>query len=84
MAKITADIPSYHTSPEDAARLAEKASAKELVLYHIIPPLPSSFLNAAFLGDAPARYHGPITVGYDGLLVKLPRDGHTASHEDLL
>ena len=42
MAKIMADIPSDHTTPEDAA----------------------------FLGDAPSLYKGPITVGRDGMLVR--------------
>ena len=28
------DIPSYHTSPEDAARIAQQAGVRQLVFYH--------------------------------------------------
>ncbi len=71
LAKITADIPGYHTSPEDAAKIAGEASVKHLVLYHILPPIPPVF-NHMFLGDAAKYYKGPITVGVDGLLISLP------------
>ena len=75
IAKVMGDILDYHASPEDAARAATAANAKALVLYHIVPPLPSSLLDAAFLGDAPAKYKGPIRVAEDGLLVSLPAGG---------
>jgi ribonuclease Z len=75
LAKVMGDILDYHASPEDAARAATAANVKALVLYHIVPPLPSSLLDAAFLGDAPANYKGPIRVAEDGLLVSLPVGG---------
>ncbi len=75
IAKVMGDILDYHASPEDAARAAAAANAKALVLYHIVPPLPSSLLDAAFLGDAPANYRGPIRVAEDGLLISLPAGG---------
>jgi ribonuclease Z len=75
IAKVMGDILDYHASPEDAARAAAEAGAKLLVLYHIVPPLPSSFLDAAFVGDAPGLYSGPITVAEDGLLISLPAGG---------
>jgi ribonuclease Z len=84
LAEITADIPSYHTTPEDAARIAERAGVGHLVLYHLIPPVPVSYLDAAFLGDAPSLYGGPITVGRDGLLLSLPPDGRGIGVRDLL
>jgi ribonuclease Z len=71
-AKILGDIPSYHTRPEDAAKIAQTAGVGHLVFYHTIPPLPMSFLNAAFLGDAAKFYKGPITVSKDGTFVSLP------------
>ena len=79
-----ADIPSYHTTPEDAARLATQAGVGHLVLFHTIPPLPSPLLYPAFLGDAPDLYRGPITVGEDGLLVSLPRGSHAILTRKLL
>lgn len=75
IAKVMGDILDYHASPEDAARAATDAKARQLVLYHIVPPLPSPMLNAAFLGDASKAFSGPITVAEDGLLVSLPADG---------
>lgn len=71
-AKIMGDILNYHTSPEDAARIAEKAGVRYLLLTHIIPPLPVADLKAAFLGEARKLYRGPITVGEDGMLFSLP------------
>ncbi len=71
-AKILADIPSYHTSPEDAATIARRANVKMLMFYHEIPPLPVKALNQPFLGDAPKIYKGPIRVGRDGDFVSLP------------
>lgn len=84
MAKITADIPSYHTTPEDAAREAAEAGVKQLVFYHTIPPLRSSLLNAAFLGDAARYFKGPITISTDGLLVSMPKGTTEISQRNLL
>ncbi len=72
MAKITADILNYHTYPEEAARIAQESGVGHLLLYHLIPPLPVSTLNAAFLGDAKRFFSGPITIGVDGLMVSMP------------
>ncbi|MFN7916603.1 MAG: MBL fold metallo-hydrolase [Vicinamibacterales bacterium] len=84
MAKITADIPSYHTTPEDAAREAAEAGVKQLVFFHTIPPLRSSLLNAAFLGDAARYFKGPITISTDGLLVSMPKGTTEISQRNLL
>ncbi len=70
--KITHDIPGYHSTPEDAARIAAGAGVKHLIYYHIIPPLPSPIMKNLFLGDAKNYYKGPITMGEDGLMVFLP------------
>jgi ribonuclease Z len=71
-AQIFADILDYHASPEDAARAASEAGADELVLYHIVPPLPSRLLEPMFLGDADEAFDGAITVGRDGIIFSLP------------
>lgn len=71
-AKIFHDILDYHASPEDAARSAQEASADELVLYHIVPPLPVKLIEVVFLGDAKSEFDGPITVGTDGMMISLP------------
>jgi ribonuclease Z len=72
LAKIMADIPSYHATPEDAAKVAQEAGVKHLILYHITPPIPLALLNNQFLGDAARYYRGPITIGTDGLMISLP------------
>ena len=79
-AKITSDIIDYHSSPEQAAAAASRASVKTLVLSHIVPPIPHPYFNAAFLGDAPGKFGGPIIVGHDGLMLSLPA-GSTAIDE---
>ena len=70
--KVATDILTYHTFPEEAARIAQDANVRRLVLHHIIPPTPMAFFNSAFLGDSGKYYDGPITVGVDGLLFSMP------------
>jgi ribonuclease Z len=72
LAQITRDILNYHTTPEEAAEVAKAAGAKELVLSHIVPSIPSKLFYPAFLGDAASRYAGPIVVGEDGMMFSLP------------
>ena len=72
LAQITRDILNYHTTPEQAADAATAAGVKQLLLNHIVPPMPFKFAYPAFLGDAPRHFSGPITVGEDGMIFTLP------------
>lgn len=72
LAAIFHDILSYHTSPEQAAAIAERAHVRYLLFTHIIPPLPSRALYPAFLGRSAEIFHGRIKVGEDGDLLSLP------------
>jgi ribonuclease Z len=72
IAQITRDVQNYHTTPEQAADSAAKAGVGMLMLTHIGPRLPSRLFHAAFLGDAPQRFDGPIRIAHDGLMVQLP------------
>ena len=72
VSQITRDILDYHASPEDAAKSAQKAGAKKLVLSHLVPAVPNSFFYPAFLGDAEDYYDGEIVVGEDGMIFSLP------------
>jgi ribonuclease Z len=81
--QITHDIPSYHSTPEDAAKIAGAAGVRQLVYYHIIPPLPSPILKNFFLGDARNYYTGPITMGEDGMLFFLPANSDKIEMQDL-
>jgi ribonuclease Z len=83
-AQITRDILEYHASPEEAAESAKAAGVKQLVLSHIVPPLPSAFFYPAFLRDAAKRFSGPIIVGEDGMFFSLPADSKDIGQRDLL
>lgn len=74
-ATIMNDILDYHTSPEDAARVADKAQVGALVLYHLVPAPPVSLIEPAFLGDARSVFGGTLKLAEDGMLVSLPRTG---------
>jgi ribonuclease Z len=54
------------------------------MFYHTIPPLPLAYLNAAFLGDAPKIFKGPITVGKDGMMLSLPAGSTAVTMRELL
>lgn len=82
IAQITRDILNYHASPEDAAKAAKAAGVRELVLTHLVPPLPSSAFYPAFLGDAAQHFDGPIVVGEDGMLFSLPAGSEAIERED--
>ncbi len=83
-AQITRDIVNYHTSPEQAADAAKAAGVKQLLLNHLVPPLPFAFAYPAFLGDAAKHFAGPITVGEDGMILTLPAGGTTITQKKLL
>lgn len=69
--KIMSDIPDYHISPVEAAKVAQDANAGLLVFTHIVPALPSPYLNAAFTKGAEEKFSGEIIVGQDGMMFSL-------------
>jgi ribonuclease Z len=70
-AKIMHDIPGYHTSPVDAARIANEAGAKLLIYTHLLPVLPNKVAERLFLrGVSDVRSSG-VMIGQDGMLVRL-------------
>ncbi|MBA3940604.1 MAG: MBL fold metallo-hydrolase [Sphingopyxis sp.] len=71
-AQIMRDILDYHASPAQAADVAKAAGVKMLVLSHVVPSMPSSYLNVAFLDGAEEHFDGPIIVGEDGQYFSLP------------
>lgn len=71
-AKIMHDIPGYHSSPVDAARIANLARARLLVYTHLLPVLPNAIAVRAFLkGVEDVRSEG-VKVSHDGMIVRLP------------
>jgi len=75
LAAILHDILSYHTTPEQAAAIAERAHVRMLLFTHVIPPLPLQALDGPFLGRSRTIFHGPIQVGRDGDFISLPAGG---------
>src|SRR5262249_36380523 len=72
IAKILADIPSYHTSPADAAREAVSAGVGLLVLTHFTPPPDNPLLARIFRRDVDEVPPHGLVLGEDGTLVVLP------------
>jgi ribonuclease Z len=74
-AKIMHDIPGYHSTPVEAARIANLAHARLLVYTHLLPVLPNAIAVRAFLRGVDAVRPDGVKVGYDGMLVRLPGGG---------
>jgi ribonuclease Z len=79
LASIFHDILSYHTTPEQAAGIAERDHVRYLLFDHIIPPLPVEALEGPWLGRSRRIFGGMIRVGHDGDFVTLPA-GSTTIH----
>jgi len=76
--KIMGDIPSYHTSPVEAAQIANAAGVDTLLLYHLTPPPPNKVAEMVFLrGVAEVRPQG-VVLARDGMLIELPLAGGDA------
>jgi len=84
LAKITADILDYHTSPVEAAEIARDAAVGHLLYTHIVPPLLLPPMEGLFLEGVDETYDGPVTLGRDGTLVRLPADSEAIEVEALL
>jgi ribonuclease Z len=79
IAKIMADIPSYHTTPVEAAEVANEAGVRLLVLYHLTPPPPNRVAaDVLTRGVNDVRSSGWVLAD-DGLLVELPADSDTVT-----
>jgi ribonuclease Z len=72
LAAVFNDILNYHTTPEQAAGIAQRAGVGYLLLNHIVPTLPYQALDGPFLGQARANFSGPLTVGRDGDFISMP------------
>lgn len=72
LSKVMHDVLDYHTTPEEAAEIAQGAGVRALVLNHIVPPLPTSGLDPVFLQRARQIYAGPLRIGADGDWFTLP------------
>jgi ribonuclease Z len=83
MAKVLGDIQSYHTTPEGAARVANAAGVKLLVLTHLTPALPGLLAQHMFMDPVAAVRSGESVLGHDGLMVSLPSGSDAVDVSDV-
>lgn len=69
------DILDYHTSPEDAGRVAAEADVRLLALTHFLPQTPIPGLASTFVRDARRTFDGPVWAMRDGDVISLSPDG---------
>ena len=70
--QISHDILNYHTTPIEAAEIAQAAGVKQLLFYHLVPVLPIQRLEPIFLRGVSDAYQGGVTVGKDRTWINLP------------
>lgn len=75
LAKILGDIPSYHTSPEEAARAANEAGAKLLVLTHLTPAPDNEVAKRIFLRGVSRVRPADVMLAEDGMAMLLLQGG---------
>lgn len=65
-ASLLADVPSYHIPTVDIATVAKRAGVGEVVLSHIIPPIPNDTARETeFMSGMSDIFAGPIRVARD-------------------
>jgi ribonuclease Z len=80
---ILRDTPAYHTTPVEAAELANEAGAQLLVYSHLVPPPIDPVTERMFLrGVDKVRGEG-VTMAYDGLHLELPVGSKEIRFHDL-
>lgn len=72
-AKIMEDIMTYHTTPFEAAEIANKANAKHLVFYHLTPAPRNEMMERIFLRGVD-DIRDDWTLSKDGTMIVLPVD----------
>ncbi|TNE35708.1 MAG: MBL fold metallo-hydrolase [Alphaproteobacteria bacterium] len=69
---MLADTLDYHTSPVEAAELANEMGVKLLIFTHIVPPIANPVMERIYLrGVGNVRTSG-VVLGRDGMLFELP------------
>jgi ribonuclease Z len=76
LAKIMGDIQSYHAGPTEMAELANRADARMLVLYHLIPAPDNAIMRRIFTRGMDKARRGAWTMADDGSLYTLPLGSH--------
>ena len=71
VSKIMQDVLDYHTTPVEAAEIANKANVKHLVFYHLNPAPRNSIMENMFVRGV-NDIRGDWTLSKDGTMVILP------------
>ena len=66
------DIEDYHITPEQAARIANTAGVKLLVLYHLLPAPDGLLPRRLFVQGINEARQGDWTIADDGSLYTMP------------
>ena len=72
-AKVLDDITTYHTTPKDAAKVANLANVYHLVFYHLTPSPRTSMMERMFFRGV-NKIRKDWSVADDGTMVVLPLD----------
>lgn len=75
VAKIMADIVTYHTSPEEAMRAANEAQAEWLILTHLTPPPDNPVAARLFMRGVSKGPRVKVKMASDGMVLLLPEEG---------
>ena len=75
MAKIFSDIPSYHTSPEEAARAANEAGVDWLMLTHLTPAPDNAIARRIFMRGVSKIRKKHVRIAEDRTAIMLPAGG---------
>lgn len=78
VAKILADIQTYHAPVADVAALAKEAGVRQLALYHLVPAVANPIVTSQFQAAGP-----DVIVVRDGQLFELPIDSDEVTHRML-
>jgi ribonuclease Z len=71
-ATILHDIRDYHTTPVQAAEVANEAGVELLVLNHLVPPPPNRLVERIFLRGVDDVRPSGVILGADGMWIRLP------------
>ncbi|KAA0241021.1 MAG: MBL fold metallo-hydrolase [Dehalococcoidia bacterium] len=73
-AALMEDVPSYHIATGEIAALAARAGVGEVVLSHLIPPIPNDAeREAEFMAGMDATYRGRVRVARDMQRIEVTR-----------
>jgi ribonuclease Z len=81
---VAEDIQDYHITPEQVGIVARDAGVLQVLITHILPPVPSQILVNLFLRDTRAVFDGKVTMANDGTMIKMPVNSDKIIIKELL